>query len=41
MGQAVMNGVNEGRPGIRGIVAGRVLVDAARTVSTCSNSMFC
>ncbi len=41
MGHAVMNGVNEGRPGIRGIVATRVLVNAARTVSPCSNSIFC
>jgi len=41
MGRAVMNGVNEGRPGIRGIVASRVLADAAGTVSLCSDSMFC
>lgn len=32
MGRAVMNGVNEGRPGIRGIVASRVLVALAMTV---------
>jgi len=41
MGQAVMNCVNEGRPGIRGIVASRVLANAARTVSPCLASVFC
>lgn len=33
-----MNGVNEGRPGIRGIAANRVLAALAGTVSPFSDS---